>query len=1139
MDTTDAFGPRRPGYRLHRLDVFNWGTFDSSDGTVHSFSPEGRTSLLVGQNGSGKSTLVDAILTLLVPSGIRNYNVAAGARKTERSERSYVRGAFGRGSDDEQATITRYLRSGSKQYAALLAVFTDEQLGRSFTVCQILHQTTDGGIDKTFAIIDAARRLADDLADIPDVSSVAAQLAQRGYRTTKKYIEYSRWFAERTGARGKAMEMFNQTVAVKDIHSLNDFIRNHMLERTGWRDQLQKLLAHFTELSTAHRELVRVRTARELLEPIERVGREYRSRVDQMRTAERMLDAAELYFEHQVLALRKPEIERASAQLRDAQTSKARLSDRRDQLSETARSLANEIDHAGGDRLKMIPLLVRNEQIAQQAKQRERERFQQAAQRCDVAGPANSADCFEEMLRQIDAAAVAARKRLADCTSIQQNLLATGAELRRQLATENEQMRGLAEGHTNLPSNLVTLRATICRHLKIDESELPFAAELISLRADQQHWRAAAETVLRSFGLSLLVPDRHYRSVRTFVEQNRLSDANGRGMKLVYLRVGRAAQAIEAGDRVDPHSLLRKLEYRSRHPLAAWVRGEVAKRFDYLCCETVQQFDRTTKFAITANRHLKIGRDRHEKDDRPHAGDPRNFILGWETGDKLRRVGQRIAVLESEKAENAAELRALESEMAAARDVVEAAEIALSIGDFSAIDVEVHADEIDALQQEQLYLEGTSEPVRDLRSRSRAVAEEMQTVETQRDQVVARISDLKHQIAAAEQAVEQAKRKIETAQTSGLLDQVRPMFTKLDDQFSALPLDGAQLATRERTFITDCTREIAKLREKVDPLQQQLLSLMGRYLREFKAERTDLDASTDSLSSFVNLLQQIREEDLPKHEHRFKQRLNDKVGQEIALFYASLRGEAKQIEKKIEALNASLGELEYQPGTTMRLEPRPVKDREILDFQRALRECLVESHDDGGTIDENRFLKIEQLVVRLSDSEKTRWRDKVVDVRRWFDFAAREVDQIDGRTVSYYEDSSGQSGGEKAKLAFTILVAAIAYQYNLDPQGESTGRFHFVCVDEMFSKVDDRYAEYAMRLFEQFGLQVLIVAPLDAKARVTEPFVDCFVHVVKNQHSHRSQIFSMTAREYETVVEGFVDTENAIPSRTRRKKSPR
>ena len=70
----------------------------------------------------------------------------------------------------------------------------------------------------------------------------------------------------------------------------------------------------------------------------------------------------------------------------------------------------------------------------------------------------------------------------------------------------------------------------------------------------------------------------------------------------------------------------------------------------------------------------------------------------------------------------------------------------------------------------------------------------------------------------------------------------------------------------------------------------------------------------------------------------------------------------------------------------------------------------------------------------------------------------------------------------------------------------------------MFSKVDDKYSEYALELFRRFGLQVLIVAPLDSKARVTEPYVGCYLHIVKNEKTNFSEIFSMTAREFQEAV---------------------
>ena len=50
------------GFRLQRLEVFNWGTFD---GRVWTLQADGRNALLTGDIGSGKSTLVDAVTTLL------------------------------------------------------------------------------------------------------------------------------------------------------------------------------------------------------------------------------------------------------------------------------------------------------------------------------------------------------------------------------------------------------------------------------------------------------------------------------------------------------------------------------------------------------------------------------------------------------------------------------------------------------------------------------------------------------------------------------------------------------------------------------------------------------------------------------------------------------------------------------------------------------------------------------------------------------------------------------------------------------------------------------------------------------------------------------------------------------------------
>ena len=128
----------RAGFRPHTLEIYNWGTFDNQ---IWNIQPSGDTSLLTGGNGSGKSTLVDALLTLLVPNQKRNYNQAATNKKRERSEYSYVRGAYGRLQvDDGYSTEIQYLRD-KNSYAVILAHFYNDGYEQDVTLAQVFWLT--------------------------------------------------------------------------------------------------------------------------------------------------------------------------------------------------------------------------------------------------------------------------------------------------------------------------------------------------------------------------------------------------------------------------------------------------------------------------------------------------------------------------------------------------------------------------------------------------------------------------------------------------------------------------------------------------------------------------------------------------------------------------------------------------------------------------------------------------------------------------------------------------------------------------------------------------------------------------------------------------------------------------------------
>ena len=146
--------------------------------------------------------------------------------------------------------------------------------------------------------------------------------------------------------------------------------------------------------------------------------------------------------------------------------------------------------------------------------------------------------------------------------------------------------------------------------------------------------------------------------------------------------------------------------------------------------------------------------------------------------------------------------------------------------------------------------------------------------------------------------------------------------------------------------------------------------------------------------------QRIDQDDLPRYEQRFKERLNEKVIAEVGFFRNSLEQERRTIEEKIELLNQSLQKLEYRPGTHIQLEPRATQDAEIREFQAKLRECIESSFDHSAEANEARYVRIRDLILRLRDESNRRWRDKVTDVRRWLGFVATVIDRQTGQTVS-------------------------------------------------------------------------------------------------------------------------------------------
>jgi uncharacterized protein YPO0396 len=293
---------------------------------------------------------------------------------------------------------------------------------------------------------------------------------------------------------------------------------------------------------------------------------------------------------------------------------------------------------------------------------------------------------------------------------------------------------------------------------------------------------------------------------------------------------------------------------------------------------------------------------------------------------------------------------------------------------------------------------------------------------------------------------------------------------------------------------------------------------MRDFRLAYAQESAELDDAVESAPEYRRLRDRVAADDLPRFEDEFRRSLRENTINEIAGVSAQLQSQADTIRERVGRINDSLHSIDYNAGRYIRLVPEWTPNTEIRQFQDDLRACT--SNITAGVGDdqysEQRFLQVKELVDRFRGREgrtdhDRAWTRRVTDVRQWYVFSASERWRETEVEHESYSDSSGKSGGQKEKLAYTILAASLAYQFKLDR--DDAGRsFRFVVIDEAFGRGSDDSTRYALKLFSELGLQLLIVTPLQ-KIHVIEPYVAC-VGLVQNPDGNRSLLQRITIEEH-------------------------
>ena len=1097
------------GFRLQRLEVLNWGTFD---GRVWILQTNGRNALLTGDIGSGKSTLVDAVTTLLVPAQRIAYNKAAGADSRERSLRSYVLGHYKSERNEASGTAKPVALRDPTSYSVILGVFHNAGYDQTVTLAQVFWMK-DAQTQPARFFVGAERDLAiaSDFAHFgADTGALRKRLRGQGAEVFDSFPPYGAWFRRRFGIDNEqALELFHQTVSMKSVGNLTDFVRSHMLEPFEVAPRISALIGHFDDLNRAHEAVLKAKRQVELLSPLVADGERHAVLVAKVEEIRACREALRPWFAGLKLGLLDKRIAVLAEEWTRQDTQVRRLEERRDaqriEEDELKRSMADN----GGDRLERLAGEIRQKDHERKVRERKAQRY---AELVHAVGDSAAADeaAFLDQRQRLAARVETARSEDA---TLQNALTEHAVDLhqrRREHAELATEIDSLKARRSNIPAEQVAMRAALCKALDLAEDDMPFAGELLQVQGEESDWEGAAERLLRNFGLSLLVPDAHYAQVAEWVDRTHL-----RG-RLVYFRVRpRARGELPA---LHPDSLARKLVIKPDSPFRDWLERELAHRFDVACCATPEQFRRETR-AITRAGQTKAPGERHEKYDRHRLDDRSRYVLGWSNAAKIAALEAGAKALQTRLGDLGAMVARIQGEQRALKERLTALLQLDIFADFQEIDWQSLAMEIARLADEKRELEAASDVLRQLAERLTDVVAGLKETET-------RLNEQRDKRSKTEQ--KQVDTQSLQAHTQTVLNdpscaQHGAYFTNLD------ALRGEALGEHQLT-VESCDNREREMRDwlqtRIDAedktlkrLRDRIIDAMRAYCIAFPLDTHDVDVAIEAGAEYRAMLDTLNADDLPRFEARFKELLNVNTINEIANFNGQLARERETIKERIARINESLTQIDYNSGRYIVLEAQATPDTDVRDFQTELRACTegALTGSDDAQYSEAKFLEVKRIIERFRGREglaeaDRRWTSKVTDARNWSVFAASERWREDDSEHEHYSDSGGKSGGQKEKLAYTILAASLAYQFGLEWGALRSRSFRFVVIDEAFGRGSDESAQYGLRLFAQLNLQLLIVTPLQ-KIHIIEPFVTgvAFVH---NEDGRASKLRNLSIEEY-------------------------
>jgi len=1123
----------KAGFRLQYMEVYNWGTFNEK---VFRINPKGNNSLLTGANASGKSTYIDALLTLIVPAKKdRFYNQSSGVeKKGDRTEETYVLGHYGNIQEEgKTSTSTQKLRDRNT-YSVILASFSNADQ-KQITLFQI-RWFSNNELRRQFGIAHIPLEVESDFGQFDSKGNWKKVLDKKyNSNVTKKKIEfidgptaYAERMADLFGMRStKALALFNQVVGVKVLEDLDDFIRTNMLEEQDAEAEFIQLKESFLTLMDAKTNIEKAKEQIQQLKPINEIALELTNIKADLFRLEKSKETAVYWFAKKGVELGENELEKCKEELKRLNDELIELRNKEEKLKQEERTISISIEKDEvGSKIKDLEKDIRNLQTLKDNRSRKLEEYNKIAQYIKF-----STNPSEETFNTNRESAKQLKQSTQHSIDVENENLRAFKNEEDKLKQDTEDLvktiKTLQENKNNIAGREAEIRDEIISHIGAIREEIPFIGELIKVKGDEMKWESSIEKVLHNFALRLIVPPNYYSVVNQYVNSNNLKG------RIRYDKYEDQDYLKNFKNKIlSEKSLINKIEIKPKTQHYDWIENYLESQFDFVCVDSLSEFEQFHEMAITQNGLIKFKRGKHEKDDRPHIARKENFVLGWDNKEKLSSLKKELINLQNQQTENKKAIANKNTEiknLGIFKD--ECHNLFSKFEKYDDINWQSYANEIQDKTEQKETLEKTNDRVKKLQEQLKKVQDALKQLSE------VEIKNKDREIFQAEERQKSIINKVseykEILKSTGSID----IHSFENDNPDLLSIEYSNFETSRRKFQEDNTKETKELESEKNKKESEVRIKINDFkqpsetsLSKFKDWRSDVNSLPDSthlelISEYQNFLTRLENDNLPKFEKKFNDYLQETITNKVGDFRMFFENWSDSIKENIKHLNESLKEIDFKnkPQTYIQLvAPNKIND-EVKEFRKLLEEAVpnvyqMEKNIEGRKHHFNNY--IQPFIERL---DKEEWRKKVMDVRSWFTYKAEEFYKETNSKSKTYESMGALSGGQKAQLTYTILGSAIAYQFGLTNynQGLESKSFRFIAIDEAFKAQDEEKAKYLLSLCKQLHLQLLVVTPLN-DLHIVEDNIS-YVHYVEIKDEKHSWLYDMPIEQFKEEKANYLN----------------